>query len=87
MRGRAWRRHHTERMKLRARRKIEQWGYENPSPARIGLWYSTHGQACSCWGCGNPRKWFDQRTLQEIRHDIGCREWEREYNVKGTRNR
>jgi hypothetical protein len=22
---------------------------------------------CSCWMCGNPRKWFGERTVQERR--------------------
>jgi len=22
---------------------------------------------CSCWMCGNPRKWFGKRTVQERR--------------------
>ena len=23
--------------------------------------------SCSCWMCGNPRKWFGERTVQERR--------------------
>ena len=36
--------------------------------------YSGHGKivlqtpaVCSCWMCGNPRKWFKQPTIQERR--------------------
>jgi hypothetical protein len=26
-------------------------------------------RSCSCWACGNPRKYFSQRTRQEIQAD------------------
>ncbi len=36
--------------------------------------YNGHGvvalqtpAVCSCWMCGNPRKWFKQPTIQERR--------------------
>nr|WP_295834781.1 hypothetical protein [uncultured Azospirillum sp.] len=25
--------------------------------------------SCSCWMCGNPRRWFGELTMQEIRQD------------------
>jgi hypothetical protein len=29
---------------------------------------------CSCWMCGNPRKYFKERTLQEkkLEHSYNC---------------
>ena len=52
----AQRRHDTERIK--AKRSA----------------YNGHGKTvlqtpavCSCWMCGNPRKWFKQPTIQERR--------------------
>ena len=29
---------------------------------------------CSCWRCGNPRKWFGERTRKEIEAEIDYRE-------------
>ena len=26
--------------------------------------------SCSCWMCGNPRRWFGELTMQEIRQDV-----------------
>ncbi|WP_169980233.1 hypothetical protein [Tautonia rosea] len=26
-----------------------------------------HLASCSCWMCGNPRRWLGERTLQERR--------------------
>lgn len=30
---------------------------------------------CSCWMCGNPRKYFGQRTIQELRAPSIIEEW------------
>ena len=27
--------------------------------------YANHMKTCSCFMCGNPRKWFGQKTRQE----------------------
>ena len=27
--------------------------------------FYTTGQPCSCWDCGNPRRWTGERTRQE----------------------
>ena len=31
--------------------------------------FANHLTTCSSWCCGNPRKWFNERTLQERRSD------------------
>lgn len=52
----AERRHHTVRLKAK-RGKYSGKGhvmFETPA-------------ACSCWMCGNPRKFFGERTVQERR--------------------
>jgi hypothetical protein len=35
----------------------------------IGKLVSTHGASCSCFMCGNPRKYFKEKTLQEKIND------------------
>lgn len=57
---RAIRRTHTERLR-RARRKW--WGRDltDDEKARV----VDTPTPCSCWMCGNPRKYFGERTIQE----------------------
>ncbi len=66
---RALRRHHNERVK--ANRSKTYWGRLNPlcidepmTPRQAGMVTATAAN-CSCPMCGNPRKWFSTRTLQE----------------------
>ena len=35
------------------------------TPTAIGLNASTHCKPCSCMACGNPRKWFGEKTRKE----------------------
>lgn len=49
------RRDRTERMKTRARRKIETLGWRN-DPRHVGVITSTHGRPCSCWLCQPGRE-------------------------------
>ena len=58
----------------RIRAKVRQWvaRWEGPwwTPERREAYVrrSTETRAaCSCPMCGNPRKWFDRKTLQERR--------------------
>src|SRR5436305_2031423 len=76
MKTRAERRHQVQRTKQRVRsywvcadgvppvgqRKIIQ------SKHVIGLVAHTKAR-CSCWMCGNPRKWWKEKTMQEKRFD------------------
>ena len=63
----ACRRHHRDRLK-RARRFY--WGnnrdLSQEDPRYLGMVLSTP-HLCSGYCCGNPRKWFGQRTIQERR--------------------
>lgn len=68
--ARAMRRHHVCRLK--AARK-GYWGFSRVNsnlgpmtPRQLGIGVATP-QVCSCWGCGNPRKWLGERTVQERR--------------------
>lgn len=61
MQSRSQRRHHLERMKAKAR-KARPWDEK----ARD----ANHLAACSCELCGNPRRWYGQVTVQELRAKI-----------------
>lgn len=64
MRGLAVRRHHRERLKKSRR---FHWGRDLSSePSRLGMAVDTP-HPCSCAMCGNPRKHFDELTLQELK--------------------
>lgn len=41
----------------------------------------THKQ-CSCWMCGNPRKYFHERTRKELQAEFSYIEQLREVGVK-----
>lgn len=67
--NRAERRHQEERIKEKRKSKIEQYKeptdvVREPTPKQIGR--SAHTATnCSCWMCGNPRKYFGELSLQE----------------------
>ena len=78
MRNRAYRRHTEERQKKRVKRYIkETWsrtcGDLSQDPKRIGKQAHIHG-LCSCAMCGNPRKYFNEKTKQEPIADISNRQ-------------
>lgn len=62
---RAIRRHHIERLKKK--RKNYWWGdlHGGLNEKQLGMVVSTP-RHCSCWMCGNPRKYFGHKTRQEI---------------------
>ena len=64
MRSRGMRRHHEERVKARVRSYYG--GHAAGDPRRIGMIAHTR-RLCSCWMCGNPRKYWKQETIQESR--------------------
>lgn len=70
IRDRAFRRNQTIRAKRKALIVLkDSWDY-NPKdvdPRNIGKVASTHGKPCSCWMCGNPRRYFGELTVQERR--------------------
>lgn len=68
MKKRALRRHHKERMKNRAKFIWhEVWGYLDEN--REFIRNSDNLKMCSCWMCGNPRRYLkgkDKFTRQEL---------------------
>lgn len=50
---RSERRHHTARIKAKARRKLKQWKLHDITPKRIGKTAAMHG-TCPCWMCTEP---------------------------------
>lgn len=58
--SRALRRHHSQRMKRKA---IKVFPHDKEGRRRDYL------SVCSCPACGNPRKWFKEKTMQEKRAD------------------
>ena len=70
MRDRAYRRKEISKAKQRAYKVLkDSWAYnpEDIDPKNIGKVASTHGKPCSCYMCGNPRKYFKELTIQERR--------------------
>ncbi len=63
-RSRAWRRHHAWRMKRRV--EVYYGGYARGKPRPRGRLARTR-QPCSCFMCGNPRRYWREVTLQERR--------------------
>ena len=61
---RAMRRHHTARLK---HARGHHWGLDiRQSPILLGKVVDTP-TPCSCWMCGNPRRYFNALTRQELR--------------------
>ena len=65
---RAERRHHRARMSARARRigRVVR-GMKGGELDRWVLQSFNNLQVCSCWMCGNPRRYFGDPTLRERR--------------------
>lgn len=71
MRGLAIRRRHERRVRRRALRHLLSQGTFMPvpiTPRAVGRRAATRA-ACSCWMCGNPRRFFGELTVQERRAD------------------
>ena len=67
-RKRAWRRHHIVRLKAKCIRE-NYWGYgnwrnEGFTKSALGVCVNTP-TVCTCYMCGNPRKYWNEVTLQE----------------------
>jgi hypothetical protein len=67
--SRALRRHHRYRL---WRKRRFYWSRNlvepNENPRSRGKVVDTP-TPCSCWMCGNPRRYFGEKTLQELRQD------------------
>lgn len=59
--SRSLRRHHKNRMKEKAKRIY----YDLPSNHAIK--YADNLKVCSCWACGNQRKYYGP-SIQELRN-------------------
>ena len=85
---RALRRHHAERIKRNFYKELKQWEYYHTDPEEHEQWMRTYASRrvntssmCSCWMCGNPRKYFGHLTLQEERHLLSFDEEVRECSL------
>jgi hypothetical protein len=65
---RALRRHHAQRRKAWVRRALRHYFMERRAlPARRVGMYSKTPKICSCFMCGNPRRFRGELTIQERR--------------------
>lgn len=70
--------HHEKRIKARVRRDFwcfwHHWEASEERKKRVcGILARTHAR-CSCYGCGNPRKYTGERKRQELIHIINLKE-------------
>lgn len=56
--------HHTNRIKV-ARKSY--WSWDKKPPRVLGMLVHT-AALCSCHMCGNPRKYRNELTMQELTH-------------------
>jgi len=73
MKTRAERRHHEQRMRAKVRKNYEvqqhrQFGEDHYK--EVIARRATTRKPCSCWMCGNPRKFFGEKTIQEKRAEF-----------------
>jgi len=66
MKERAIRRHHIARLK----KKRQHYWLGGLTLRSLGIAANTP-KPCSCYACGNPRRHFGRRTIQERRHSDG----------------
>lgn len=66
--GRAYRRAQVARIKKARKSYFSYW---TPSAVRLGKLVHT-AKACSCYMCGNPRRYWEEDTIQEQRFDERC---------------
>lgn len=69
MRGLAFRRFQQGKHKRRAWRHLRNncFSPEERTPRRVGIHAATP-KVCSCFMCGNPRRYEGEKTVQERRH-------------------
>lgn len=64
------RRHHNERLKERAKKILKQKFWSQPRDIdQVAAKSFNHLKNCSCYMCGNPRKYSNEQTLQEMRNN------------------
>ena len=84
---RSVRRAHNQRVKQRAYRKYKDWSwyaesYSDQEIHLIACRMADNMKNCSCWMCGNPRKFCDGKaryTPQELKHERNLKEGIDEY--------
>jgi len=67
-----YRRHQNWKAKEKAKRILKSdiaWPYP-PTSKEIGKKASVHSKGCSCECCGNPRRHFGNRSVQERRYAL-----------------
>lgn len=72
MTDRGTRRHQKERNLNRWRKIVSGWfkrPYGTGDAETLARKFASHGKLCSCYMCGNPRRHFDEPTMQEKRAD------------------
>ena len=61
-----------QRMKAKARKiGLNSAAYSDPDRAAK---HADYLAICSCTYCGNPRRYWGSRTLQELKADLTCSE-------------
>ena len=76
--GRRWRRHFDNLQRLKT---IKIWLKYDKSPSEVeraihaSRYMRNNKTSCSCIMCGNPRKWYKEKTIQEIVFDSQYREY------------
>jgi len=71
MRTRDWRRAQRFRIREKAKRILRTWGsplYPYTVEEQVG-YMADNMQKCSCYMCGNPRKQFGEKTIQERKQE------------------
>jgi len=68
MRDRAFRRFQELKKKQWVRKFFSKHRARELTDADVGV-YAHTPHLCSCYVCGNPRKWWDQKTIQEKKMD------------------
>lgn len=59
-----------KRMKAKAKEKLKAWGYKDDSlTGRMIGKHADNMAICSCDMCGNPRKVWGEKTIQERRFE------------------
>lgn len=70
MRGRAYRRYQLRRMRRRGFELFRWWVFYSTEDAKeMAQMYAITRHRCSAVCCGNPRKWFGEKTMQEREAD------------------
>jgi len=75
MRDTPFRMHQRERMRQKLSKRL-QWVF-GARPDMLEREVSrelNHGKRCSCSMCGNPRKWYKEKTIQEKKADEGLKD-------------